>query len=121
MAERWLRFGRGDIDKGIVTGMGEGDADGVEAEGEWIYGDSRVLRPVLGVSPLFLNRFSNEYLDLSLRMGARGGSGSASCPAVLELIEGEGTGSSLNISSNEGLLDNNSSSAAVASLSGLVG
>jgi hypothetical protein len=29
--------------------MGEGDADGVEVEGEWRYGDTRVLRPVLGV------------------------------------------------------------------------
>jgi hypothetical protein len=45
----WLRFDRGDVGKGIVTGMGESDADGVEAEREWIYGDSRVLRPVLGV------------------------------------------------------------------------
>jgi len=49
VAERWLRFDRGDAGKGIVRVMGEGDADGVEAEGEWIYGDSRVLRLMLGV------------------------------------------------------------------------
>jgi len=82
-----------------VTGMGEGDADRVEADEERIYGDSEVLRSVLGVSLAFLNRFSNDYLEPSLRVvGARGGSGSASCPAdrgLCELVGCEGTGSSL--------------------------
>ena len=41
--------------------MGEGYADRVEADEESIYGDSEVLRSVLGVSLAFLNRFSNEY------------------------------------------------------------
>lgn len=43
VAERWLRLDRGDIGKGMVTGMGGGDADGVAAEGEWICGDSGLL------------------------------------------------------------------------------
>jgi hypothetical protein len=104
--------------------MGQGDADGVEVDDEWLYSDSGVLRRVLGISLPFLNRFGNEYLDPSLQVGARGGLGSASCPAdcsLLELVEGEGTGSSLYICGDESLLDKNSSSAAVASLSGLVG
>jgi hypothetical protein len=29
--------------------MGKDDADGVEADGEWLYGDPDVSRPVLGV------------------------------------------------------------------------
>ena len=46
--------------------MVEGDADGVEADGEWIYGDSGVL---MGISLAFLN------IKLSLRVvGAGGGS-----------------------------------------------
>ena len=44
-----------------MTGMGKGDADRVETEGEWIDGDSRVLRSVLGVSFDLMNRFSNKY------------------------------------------------------------
>jgi len=40
-----------------------------------------MLRPALGVSLAFLNRFSSEYFDLSVRVGARGGYNSSSCPA----------------------------------------
>jgi len=52
-AEKWLRFDWGDVGNEMVTGMGEGDVDGVETDEEWIYRDSRVLRPVLGVSLAF--------------------------------------------------------------------
>jgi hypothetical protein len=44
-----------------VAGMWKGDADRVETEGEWIDGDSRVLRSVLGISLDLMNRFSNKY------------------------------------------------------------
>ena len=83
-----------------------------------------MLKPVLGVSPPFLNGFSYEYLDPRLRVGVRGGSGSALRPAdcgPLELAEGEGTGISLYICVNDGLHDNNSSLAAIVSLLGFVG
>jgi hypothetical protein len=90
-----------------------GDADGVEADDVWLYGDSDVLRPALGVSPPVLNRSSSEYLDPSLQVGACGCSGFAFCPAdhsLFELVEGEGTGSLLYICDNDGLFINNSSS-----------
>ena len=55
-----------------------------------------MLRPLLGV---FMNRFSNEYFEPSLCVvDKRCGSGSTSCPAdrdLRELVEGERTGSSL--------------------------
>jgi hypothetical protein len=86
----------GDIGKGIVARPGEGDADGVDATDEGLYGDSGVPCPVLDVSPAFLNRFSSVYLDPSLRwtLGTRGYSGSTSCPADRGLRPGEeeGTG-----------------------------
>ena len=66
--------------------MVEGDADEVEDDEERINGDSGALRPVLGVSLAFPNRFSNEYFEPSLLV-ARGGSGSASCPADHDLRE----------------------------------
>jgi hypothetical protein len=55
-----------------------------------------VLCPALGVSPALRNGFNTEYCDPSARwlLGARGGSGSASCPAGqgrLELEETEGS------------------------------
>ena len=75
---------------------GEGDADGVNATDEGLRGESGVPCPV---SPAFLNRFRREYLDPSPHrmLGARGYSGSASCPAgrVLWPGEGHGTGRSL--------------------------
>ena len=40
-----------------------------------------MLRPVLGISLALLNRFSNKYLELSMHVGAHGGSGLASCLA----------------------------------------
>ena len=96
--ERCSRFDRGDVGKGMVPGAGEGDADGVDTDEEWRYGDSGVLLcPALGESLAFLNRFSSEYLDPSLRgaLSARWGSGSASCPADRGLRElDEGTGRS---------------------------
>jgi len=55
---------------------GEGDADGVEAEGEQIYGDLRVLRPMLGASLACMNRISKEYFEPSLCVvNERGDSG----------------------------------------------
>jgi hypothetical protein len=86
----------GDIGQGIVARPGEGDADGVDATDEGLYGESGVPCPV---SPAFLNRFKREYLDPSLHrmLGARGYSGSASCPADRVVRPGEehGTGRSL--------------------------
>jgi hypothetical protein len=57
-----------------------------------------MLRPALGVSLAFLNRFSSEYFDPSMRVGARGGYNSSSCSAdhsLRELVERGGTGRSL--------------------------
>jgi hypothetical protein len=45
---------------------GEGDANVVGAEGERIYGDLRVLRPMLGASLAFMNRISKECFEPSL-------------------------------------------------------
>lgn len=81
-----------------MTGMGGGDADGVEVDEEWRFGYLGVLRQVLGVSLAFLNKSSSEYFKLSLGVVARSGPGSTSCPAdrdLRELVECEGTGSSL--------------------------
>jgi len=94
--ERYSKVERGgDIGKGIVAGPGDADADPVDATDEGLYGESGVPCPV---SPAFLNRFRREYLDPSLRwtLGARGYSGSASCPAERGLRSGEeeGTGRS---------------------------
>jgi hypothetical protein len=56
-----------------------------------------VLRPMLGISLAFMNRFSKEYFEPSLCVAdERGGSGSVSCPAdrdLRELVECESTGS----------------------------
>ena len=52
--------------KGMVTGMGEGDADEAEAEEQGIYGDSGLLSMVLSVLLAFLNGLGNEYVKLSL-------------------------------------------------------
>jgi len=38
----------------------------VGAEGERIYGDLCVLRPMLGASLAFMNRISKEYFEPSL-------------------------------------------------------
>jgi hypothetical protein len=78
----------GDVGQGIVARPGEGDADGVDATDEGLYGESWVPRPV---SPAFLNRFRRGYLDPSPHrmLGARGYSGSASCPADRVLRPGE--------------------------------
>jgi hypothetical protein len=47
-----------------------------------------VLRPVLGVSLAFINRFSNEYFEPSLCVvDVCGGSSSASCIADHDLRE----------------------------------
>jgi hypothetical protein len=63
----------GEVESKILVGMGDGDANGVDTDDEWIYGDSGVLKLMLGVSPPFRNRFSKEYLDAGLRVGKRGG------------------------------------------------
>jgi hypothetical protein len=70
----------GDIGKGIVLGAGEGDAEGVEAIDEGLYGEVSGVVLLCGMSPAFLNRFNSEYLDPSLRwtLGVRRSSGSAS-------------------------------------------
>jgi hypothetical protein len=60
--------------KGLVMQKGVDEA---------LYGQSDVLCPALGVSPAMRKKFNKKCLDPSLRwsLGARGGSGSAFCPA----------------------------------------